>query len=118
MCQLSTTAMICEQCRRLITYASVKSFCSTEECMKKLQDSSQYVSCLTCNKCNPSGKGLEQILHLNGSLASHLVTGQQSTYHSDEPLISESINTGIYIHSSQACYNVKQPLSTARDSWN
>ncbi|CEF87297.1 hypothetical protein SNK03_010857 [Fusarium graminearum] len=58
MCQLSTTAMICEQCRRLITYASVKSFCSTEECMKKLQDSSQYVSCLTCNKCNPSGKGL------------------------------------------------------------
>jgi hypothetical protein len=63
MCQLSSTAMICEQCRRLVNYTSITSFCrATEndrrECLKKLQDKSKYVSFLECKKCNPSREGI------------------------------------------------------------
>ena len=67
MCQLSSTAMICEQCRRLVIYSSVASFCLLGNLFEEeqheeglLEENTEYVSYLECRKCNPSRDGLAE----------------------------------------------------------
>ncbi|KAF5982609.1 hypothetical protein FCOIX_3601 [Fusarium coicis] len=75
MCQLSSTATICESCRHLIDYTSNKSFCSLvmspvtsglsmnridvlEEraCLEEPADYSSYVDSQFCKRCEPDGE--------------------------------------------------------------
>ncbi|CEI68276.1 unnamed protein product [Fusarium venenatum] len=45
MCQLTTTAMICEICRRLVTYTFTISLCRSEKCIQQdVQDNSNSPS--------------------------------------------------------------------------
>ncbi|KAF5644974.1 uncharacterized protein FTJAE_2598 [Fusarium tjaetaba] len=75
MCQLSSTATICESCRHLIDYTSNKTFCSRimdpvtsglsmnfideiEEraCLEEPADYSSYVDSQFCKRCEPDGE--------------------------------------------------------------
>ncbi|KAF5722107.1 hypothetical protein FMUND_3199 [Fusarium mundagurra] len=75
MCQLSSTATICESCRHLIIYTSNKFFCprvmnpvtsglsmnpidEIEErvCLEEPEDTSRYVPSHFCKRCEPDGK--------------------------------------------------------------
>jgi len=57
--------MICEQCRRLVIYSSIASFCLLGnlfegEHEEELLENTEYVSYLECMKCNPSREGLAE----------------------------------------------------------
>ncbi|KAJ4252004.1 hypothetical protein NW762_011305 [Fusarium torreyae] len=72
MCQFSSTASICEQCRRLVVYKSDETLClkmrqhllaggeepEERECLEEPKEETQYVHQDECKKCNPPNEDL------------------------------------------------------------